>query len=45
MRRRLGVEWKIPIAITVTPSTTSLPQTEFRAIGSIISTHEPAAET
>jgi len=32
MRRRLGVEWKIPIAITVTPSTTSLPQTEFRAL-------------
>jgi signal transduction histidine kinase len=32
MRRRLGIEWKTPISIRVTPPTTSLPQSTYRTL-------------
>ena len=32
MRRRLGIEWKTPISIRVTPSTTSLSHATYRTL-------------
>lgn len=32
MRHRLGIEWKTPISIRVTPPTTSLPQSTYRTL-------------